>query len=74
MNDEKFEKKKALISNQVKVLFSSFDNVQLFVSSFDKETGITSFWSTGEGNVYAREGQIRDWLNSQHKEYYKKDE
>jgi hypothetical protein len=62
MNEDQHLKKRALIENQLKILKSSFDNVQIFASSFDPSDGTTDYWTLGEGNVYAREGQVRDWV------------
>lgn len=61
MDDNQRDKKLELLKNQAKVLRQSFDTVQIFVGKNDEETGVTTmYW--GDGNYYARYGQIRQWL------------
>ena len=74
MTEEQQAKKRQLLEHQLDLLLASFDNVQIFASSYDKSDRITSFWQVGDGNVYAREGQVRNWLDSDHKEWNPQEE
>jgi hypothetical protein len=64
MNEEQRDKKMALIQNQVKILLSSFDAVQIFATKYESDDGEgkTSHYVYGDGNWYARYGLIRDWV------------
>ena len=43
-------------------LAAKFDTVQIFVTRHDATTGGTVSVNLGEGNQYARRGQVREWL------------
>lgn len=62
MNDEQRDKKLELIKNQCRVLLESFDTVQIFCSKFEgKPDDNTSHYTYGNGNWFARYGQIKEW-------------
>ena len=41
---------------------AGFDSVQLFVSSYDPISGTTTHLDHGEGNIFARSGQVSRWV------------
>jgi hypothetical protein len=63
MDDTQRDKKMALIENQCKILMSSFDSVIIFATKY--ENGDTAHFVEGDGNWFARYGQVREWVNSQ---------
>jgi hypothetical protein len=65
---DRSDKKMALIENQAKLLKRSFDSVQIFASQYDEETCNTAHYTWGEGNFFARYGQVIQWLNNQDKD------
>lgn len=38
------------------------DSCQIFLTVHDPATGITRFVTHGDGNWFAREGQVREWI------------
>ena len=46
----------------VEALAAKFDSVQVFVTRHDPTTGGTIAVNLGEGNQYARRGQVREWM------------
>lgn len=46
-------------------LMSRFDTVQIFVTKHDDKDGSTQSFVFGEGNFYARLGQIEEWISAQ---------
>jgi len=45
-------------------LMSRFDTVQIFVTKHDDKDGSTNSFVLGEGNFYARLGQIGEWISA----------
>lgn len=63
MKDDQNDKKLELLKNQCRVLMQSFDSVQIFATKFDADgNGGTGVFSYGDGNWFARYGQIHKWL------------
>jgi hypothetical protein len=62
MDDATRERKLDLIKNQIKILMASFDTIQIFATKYDPTTGATSHFSSGDGNYFARYGQVCEWL------------
>lgn len=50
------------VERAVTALSEHFDSVQVFVSRFDPESGLTVSYSIGNGNWHARVGHVRSWL------------
>lgn len=63
MNDDSRQKKADLLENQVSVLLSSFDTVQIFCTKH--VNGRTTHFARGGGNWYARYGQVKDWVTTE---------
>lgn len=62
MTDEERQSKMKFLENQVKFIRSQgFDSVMVFANLFDNEEK-TSHWALGDGNWFARFGQVREWL------------
>lgn len=62
LTDEQRDKKRALLANQAKLLMEHFDSIQIFATSYEKETGGTTHWSEGYGNWCARYGHVKSWV------------
>jgi len=56
----KFEDRLEEVERAVNLLSELFDTVQIFVTS--TEDGDTCAHEDGNGNQYARIGQVREWL------------
>lgn len=52
----------AKVQSAVTDLMEHFDVVQIFVSSYDKDTLTTTSYALGEGNLNARKGQVAEWI------------
>ena len=63
MTDEERSKKLLEVKKALKQLMPYFDNVQIFCSNYDPIDGDTSCWSIGSGNLFARAGQVQQWLS-----------
>lgn len=57
-DDERIE----IIRSHVARLLEHFDSVEIFVTRQDEESEATDAFNLGGGNLYARIGQIRQWL------------
>ncbi len=51
-----------LVLDAVKTLREHFDSVQIFCSRYEFAEEGTTHIARGEGNWFARYGQVRDWL------------
>lgn len=50
----------------VLALSEHFDAVQIFASRYNGESGKgTTSWNFGVGNWFAREGQVREWVEKE---------
>lgn len=56
---ERGAKRLELLANQCRVLMASFDTVQIFATK--AEGGKTEHFHSGDGNYFARYGQIKLW-------------
>ena len=63
--DEDHQEKSELIQSLIESIADRFDTIQVFTTSHNPETGETAYIGIGTGNVYARIGQIREWLHLQ---------
>lgn len=62
--EDRESKDMILIKNHVARLREHFDTVQIFVTKHAGQTGtINAQW--GEGNWFARFGQVKDWMITQ---------
>lgn len=52
----------------VKALGEHFDTVHIFVTKYNADDKDTTAVSKGCGNIYAREGFIREWMTRQDEE------
>lgn len=59
---ERGDSERRLVDNQVAVLMEHFDTVQIFCTRSDPDRGITTNIDGGNGNWFARRGQVRDWV------------
>lgn len=55
----------ALVRRAISQLIEHFDAVQIFVSRHDGGEEETMAIHLGEGNWYARFGQVMDWMNKE---------
>ena len=60
--DDRNEKKLKVIDFHIGQLLLHFDSVHIFCTKYEgKGNGGTSHFNVGEGNWYARYGQIKEW-------------
>lgn len=52
------------LEQAVEELLKHFDTVQIFATSVDSQ-GDTYSYASGDGNYYARRGQVDEWLRIQ---------
>jgi len=52
----------AVLESQCAQLMEHFDSVQIFVTKHNKLTRYVSAFHVGDGNYYARLGQVREWI------------
>ena len=57
-----YKKDLELMDQVVRLLLERFETAQVFVTRFDTSSDLTADYSTGAGNICARRGQIRDWI------------
>jgi len=54
-----------IVKDAVAKLMEHFETVQIFVTRHDSHVG-TGACTRGDGNFYARMGQVRDWIDREH--------
>lgn len=54
-----------LLKSRLGDLTHYFDTVQIIATKYDKETDLTTRFSNGFGNIYARVGAVEFWLKEQ---------
>ncbi len=64
-NEENEERDTAILKSHVSRLMEHFDSVQVFCTRFDSENDQTISINRGDGNWFARSGQVREWLIKQ---------
>ena len=57
------------INDAIHTLRMHFDTVHIFASRHDDEKAITQTMSNGDGNWYARYGQIKSFVHDTEKDY-----
>lgn len=51
------------VKQAVETLSEFFDAVQIFASRYDPANGNTFHAACGRGNIFARQGQVQEWVN-----------
>jgi hypothetical protein len=67
----------AILDSHVAQLCEHFDTVQIFVTRQNGEENVTMTADKGNGNWYARYGQVREWITKQEertKQYVRREE
>jgi hypothetical protein len=59
--DEKLE----IVKRHTAALMEHFDSVQIFATKNDEAEETTQAFNHGNGNWYARYGQIQEWMTQQ---------
>jgi hypothetical protein len=54
-----------LIESAIKTLSEHFTNIQVFATRYENEEAGTLHWIKGHGDIWAREGIVKDWLVKQ---------
>ena len=65
MEDRQREGRSAIVENHIKSLMTIFDTVQIFCSKYEPENGETTYFTSGDGNIFARIGQSTLWIERQ---------